>query len=68
MVLAALLAPGSCFAWGENAERLITNKAIETVPDEMQGFFTANRRFLVQHVADPLRLTGRNVQDCVRRQ
>jgi hypothetical protein len=58
--LAALVAPECCFAWGENAERLITSKAIETVPGEMQGFFAAKRQFLVQHVADPLEAEGRN--------
>jgi hypothetical protein len=60
LALAGLLAPGACFAWGENADRLITNKAIDTLPDEMQGFFGGNRRFLVQHVADPLEAEGKN--------
>jgi hypothetical protein len=58
--IAVFFAPTSSFAWGENAERLITSKAIETVPDEMQGFFNANRRFLVQHVIDPLEAEGRS--------
>lgn len=48
-----LFALPSSFGWGENAERLITNKAVDTLPDEMQGFFGANRQFLVQHVTDP---------------
>ncbi len=47
------LALPSSFSWGENAERLITNKAVDTLPDEIQPFFEANRRFLVQHVTDP---------------
>jgi hypothetical protein len=56
-VLAAVLAmllgvlPAS-FGWGENAERLITDKAVDTLPDEMLPFFQANRSFLVQHVTD----------------
>jgi hypothetical protein len=54
LVLAALVAPGSSFAWGENSERLITNKAIDTLPAEMQGFFSGNRRFLVGHVSAPV--------------
>ncbi|HXJ16019.1 MAG TPA: hypothetical protein VNM68_02345 [Candidatus Polarisedimenticolia bacterium] len=43
--------PGS-FGWGENADRLMTSKAVDTLPEEMQGFFAANRQFLVQHIAD----------------
>jgi hypothetical protein len=50
---AALLWPAAIYAWGETAERLITNKAVDTLPDEMLPFFIANRRFLVQHVSDP---------------
>ena len=45
------LALASSFGWGETAERLITNKAVDTLPEEMQPFFQANRQFLVQHVA-----------------
>jgi hypothetical protein len=60
VVSASIVAPEPCFAWGENAERLIANKAIDTVPDEMQGFFGANRRFLVQHVTDPLEADAKN--------
>lgn len=47
-----VLALPPTFGWGENAERLITNKAVDTLPDEMQSFFQANRQFLVQHVTD----------------
>jgi hypothetical protein len=47
-----VLAIPPTFGWGENAERLITNKAVDTLPDEMQRFFEANRQFLVQHVTD----------------
>jgi hypothetical protein len=48
-----LLLAISSFGWGQNAERLITNKAIDTLPDEMQSFFGANRQSLVRHVTDP---------------
>jgi hypothetical protein len=41
------------FGWGENGERLVTNKAVDTLPAEMQAFFSANRQFIVQHVTDP---------------
>jgi hypothetical protein len=40
------------FSWGENADRLVANKAVDTLPEEMQPFFQANRQFLVQHVTD----------------
>lgn len=43
----------STFAWGENAQRLITNKAVDTLPDDIRPFFEANRQYLVQHVTDP---------------
>lgn len=60
-LLAALaLALPPSFGWGETAERLITNKAIETLPDEMQPFFEANRQFLVRHVTDPEGSGGKN--------
>ncbi|MFY9804311.1 MAG: hypothetical protein WA211_16890 [Candidatus Acidiferrales bacterium] len=40
----------SSFGWGETADRLVTNKAVDTLPPEMQPFFYNNRQFLVQHV------------------
>jgi hypothetical protein len=52
ILLILFLALPSSFGWGENAERLITSKAVDTLPDEMQPFFEANRQFLVQHVTD----------------
>lgn len=42
----------SSFGWGESAERLIANKAVDTLPDEMEPFFEANRQFIVQHVTE----------------
>ncbi|HTW24730.1 MAG TPA: hypothetical protein VMD78_14090 [Candidatus Baltobacteraceae bacterium] len=53
VMLALLVGAPPSFAWGENAERLIANKAVDTLPDEMLGYFGANRQFLVQHVTDP---------------
>ncbi|HKN59618.1 MAG TPA: hypothetical protein VJW93_00460 [Candidatus Acidoferrales bacterium] len=52
--LAALVAfaVASSYGWGENAERLVTNKAIDTLPQEMGTFFEDNRQYLVQHVTD----------------
>jgi hypothetical protein len=53
LVLAVLLlTQSSLFSWGENADRLVANKAVDTLPEEMQPFFEANRQFLVQHVTD----------------
>jgi hypothetical protein len=50
IVVIAMAIPPS-FGWGQSAERLIANKAVETLPDEMLPFFEANRQFIVQHVA-----------------
>lgn len=51
--LALAIALPSSFGWGQNAERLITNKAVDTLPDEILPFFEANRQYIVQHVTDP---------------
>ena len=47
-ILVLALAP--LFGWGETADRLVTNRAVDTLPQEMQPFFYANRQFLVEHV------------------
>jgi hypothetical protein len=54
------VAPGLARAWGSNAERLVVNKAVETLPPDMRGFFEANRDFLSRHVTEPLDLLARN--------
>jgi hypothetical protein len=51
--LIVFLSLPAVFAWGENAERLITNKAVDTLPEELLPFFESNRQFIVQHVTDP---------------
>jgi hypothetical protein len=51
-VLAAF--PAQALAWGGNGQKLIVNKAIDTLPADLHAFFEANRSFLVQHVTDPL--------------
>jgi hypothetical protein len=53
LLLVLLASLPSAFCWGDNADRLITNKAVDSLPQEMQPFFEANRQFLVQHVTDP---------------
>ncbi len=54
LVIVALLAPASAFAWGANGHRLIANKAVDTLPQDLRPFFEANRNFIVQHSTDPL--------------
>jgi hypothetical protein len=49
----ALLLPLRAGAWGENAERLITNKAVDTLPPDLRPFFDTNRDFITRHAADP---------------
>jgi hypothetical protein len=49
-----LVLPGRALAWGNNAQRLIVNHAVDTLPYDMRPFFEANRNFLIQHVNDPL--------------
>jgi hypothetical protein len=53
-IVLALLTALSCFGWGENAEHMVIDKAIETLPTEMLPFFQAHRPFLIQHVADTI--------------
>ena len=48
----ALLAPARAGAWGANAERLIANKAVDTLPPDVRPFFEANRDFITRHAAD----------------
>jgi hypothetical protein len=51
------------FGWGENAERMIVDKAVDTLPDDMLPFFYANRSYLVQRVTDPLQSEAKNPAD-----
>jgi len=60
LLVILLLATPSSFGWGENAERMIVDKAVDTLPDEMRPFFQANRPYLVQHVTDPVEAEARN--------
>jgi len=46
--------PSPAGAWGANAERLVSNKAVDTLPPEIRGFFEANRDWLGRHVSEPL--------------
>jgi hypothetical protein len=57
-VLAALVvflsSPQVSRAWGRNGQRLVVNKAIDTLPYDIRFFFESSRGVLVQHVTDPL--------------
>ena len=53
-----LLAPRMALAWGESAQRLVVNHAVDTLPAELRPFFESNRRFLIGHVDDPLGLVS----------
>jgi hypothetical protein len=53
LLAAVALTISVSFGWGETAQRLITNKAVDTLPEEMVPFFEANRQFLVEHVTEP---------------
>jgi hypothetical protein len=56
LLVACAMMPRSLWAWGENAQRLIVNRAVDTVPYEIRPFFENNRKFLIDHVDDPLGL------------
>ena len=59
MICVAAL-PAQVDAWGNNAQRLIVNQAVDTLPYDLRGFFDANRTYLVQHVNDPLNLIDKH--------
>ena len=46
-------------AWGENSNKLVVNRAIETLPQEIRPFFESSRGYLLQHVNDPLTLAAK---------
>ena len=60
LLAAVVLAPSLAFGWGANGHRLITSKAVETLPPELERFFEANRNVLVQHSTDPLEWLTKN--------
>lgn len=53
LALIIALWPSSALAWGNNANRLVVNRAIDTLPQEIRPFFDANRSILLRHVNDP---------------
>jgi hypothetical protein len=59
-ILVCLLIPAPAQAWGPNGYRLITNKAVETLPYDLRGFFEAHRVWIAQHSNDPLEWLNKN--------
>ena len=53
LALAIALWPSLVLAWGNNANRLVVNRAIDALPQDIRPFFDANRSILLQHVNDP---------------
>lgn len=53
-ILIGFVAPWQAFAWGPTAERLIANRAVETLPPDLRPFFEMNRDFITRHAADPV--------------
>jgi hypothetical protein len=52
--------PHSAHAWGNSAQRLVLNKAVETLPADLRGFFDGNRIDLLRHVTDPFDAIAKN--------
>src|SRR5260370_18326716 len=48
----AICAPAA-FAWGNNGNKLIVNRAIDTLPADLRPFFDTSRAELLNHVNDP---------------
>jgi hypothetical protein len=53
IALSFFLLPDPTFAWGNNANRLIVNRAIDTLPADLRPFFDNSRAELLNHVNDP---------------
>jgi hypothetical protein len=53
LVLTVALSPSLVLAWGNSANRMVVNRAVETLPQEVRPFFDANRAILLLHVNDP---------------
>jgi hypothetical protein len=53
LALTVALSPSLAYAWGNGANRLVVNRAVETLPQDIRPFFDANRSILLQHVNDP---------------
>src|SRR5258708_2454434 len=56
LAVLGLVAPRPTLAWGESAQRMVVNHAVDTLPYEIRPFFENNRKFLMDHVDDSLGL------------
>jgi hypothetical protein len=45
--------PAPTFPWGNNANKLVVNRAIDTLPADLRPFFEASKPALLEHVNDP---------------
>ena len=57
---ALLLAPQLAGAWGAGAQRLIANKAVDTLPSDMQQFYEGARHQIAQQSTEPLEWLKKN--------
>ena len=53
IALSLFLSPLPVSAWGNNANRIIVNRAIDTLPADLRIFFDNSRAELLNHVNDP---------------
>ena len=53
LAFAVCLAPRDLPAWGFDAHRAITSRAIDRLPPEIRPYFDAQRNFIVEHSIDP---------------
>lgn len=60
LVAGLFLAPAPAFGWGASAQRVITGKAVETLPADVRSFFEANRNTLVGQSTEPIAMLGKN--------
>jgi hypothetical protein len=60
VALGLLSTPTQLPAWGNNAQRLIVNRAVDTLPAEIRSFFESNRSYFVQHVNDPMNMLDKH--------
>ena len=55
--------PQNSLAWGKNGQKLVLNKAIDTLPPEIQFFFENSRAHLLQHVVDPFDAAQKSIAE-----
>ena len=67
LALLIALRPSLALAWGNNANRLVVNRAIDTLPQDIRPFFDANSSILLQLVNDPFGTPGKLITPAERR-